>query len=351
MSDIAVQLPLFATIAVPGSGSRSYDITHKQSDKGDYYHCTCPSWKFISRPIEERQCKHIIALLGGSTSGVVTPNHKKSVVLRAEQRTTVTGKRKNEASLLEVALAEKWTSEDPTGFFMSEKLDGMRCIWDGSTLRTRTGNTINAPSKLVAQLPDTSLDGELFLGRGKFQELMGIVRRQTPNEHDWDRVTFMVFDAPLVSAPFQGRLSVAATSLVGCAWAQLHPHKRCKGRDHVMTELERILQEGGEGVMLRNPHAQYKGGRTTDLLKVKTFHDAEAFVTGFENGTGRNNGRVGALICVDTNGITFKIGTGLKDYMRDKPPSIGTRITYKYQEKTLDGKPRFPVFVRERPTE
>ena len=77
------------------------------------------------------------------------------MVLQTEQHTTVTGKRKNEASSLEVALAEKWTSEDPTGYFMSEKLDGMRCIWDGSTLRARTGNTINAPSKLVAQLPAT----------------------------------------------------------------------------------------------------------------------------------------------------------------------------------------------------
>ena len=101
--------------------------------------------------------------------------------------------------------------------------------------------------------------------------------------------------------------------------------------------------------MLRNPQTQYKGGRTTDLLKVKTFHDTEAFVTGFENGTGRNNGRVGALLCIDTDGVTFKVGTGLKDYMRDKPPAIGTCIiTYKYQEKTRDGKPRFPVFVRER---
>ena len=96
---------------------------------------------------------------------------------------------------------------------------------------------------------------------------------------------------------------------------------------------------------------EWNATTTTDLLKVKTFHDAEAYVTGFENGTGRNNGRVGALYCTDIDGITFKVGTGLKDYMRDKPPAIGTRITYKYQEKTRDGKPRFPVFLRERPTE
>ena len=122
-----------------------------------------------------------------------------------------------------------------------------------------------------------------------------------------------------------------------------------------MAELERIIREakdqGGEGVMLRNPQPQYKGGRTTDLLKVKMFHDAEAYVTGFEKGSGRNDGRVGALHCTDADGISFKIGTGLKDHMRDNPPAIGTCITYKYQEKTRDGKPRFPVFLRERPSE
>ena len=105
-----------------------------------------------------------------------------------------------------------------------------------------------------------------------------------------------------------------------------------------------------EGVMLRKTDELYKGGRTTDLLKVKRFHDDDAIVRGTESGTGRNAGRMGALVCLDpTSGITFKVGTGFKDSMRDNPPAVGTIITFKYQEKTRDGKPRFPVFVRIRP--
>jgi hypothetical protein len=62
--------------------------------------------------------------------------------------------------------------------------------------------------------------------------------------------------------------------------------------------------------------------------KVKT---DDAFVIGTESGTGINAGRVGALVCLDsTSGVTFKVGTGLKDNMRDNPPSPGTVITYKY---------------------
>ena len=56
---------------------------------------------------------------------------------------------------------------------------------------------------------------------------------------------------------------------------------------------------------------------------------------------------MGALICKDS-GKRFKIGTGFKDSDRDAPPQIGMCVTYKYQEKTKAGLPRFPVFMRVR---
>jgi DNA ligase-1 len=333
-------LPLHASITVQGSGTNSYVITHAENKKGDkYYYCTCPSWKFLSMPIEQRTCKHITAILNGSVTPVRASAPAKHV-------STATPKRKNDAADFEVALAEKWTSEDPVSFYMSEKLDGMRCIWDGTILKSRNGNPINAPNHLTDQLTAMPLDGELFMGRGKFQDVMSVCRRQTPNISDWSLVKFMVFDAPLVQKGFPERLDAIKQELVGCEWAMLHPHKPCKGRTHVMSELDRILQLGGEGLMLRKPHEHYKGGRTTDLLKVKRFHDEEAVVVGVEQGSGRNAGRMGALICVDVKGVTFKVGTGFNDNMRDNPPSYGATITYKYQEKTRDGKPRFPVFVR-----
>ena len=103
--------------------------------------------------------------------------------------------------------------------------------------------------------------------------------------------------------------------------------------------------------MLRHPTTLYRPGRTTDLLKVKRFHDAEATVIGHENGSGRNTGRLGALRCRDANGRIFKIGTGFTDTMRDTPPAIGAVVTYKFQEKTNAGLPRFPVFQRIRPSD
>ena len=118
-----------------------------------------------------------------------------------------------------------------------------------------------------------------------------------------------------------------------------------------MSFLDGICDMNGEGVMLRDPNAPYRGGRSADLLKVKRFYDDEATVIGIQTGTGRNEGRMGALCCKDSAGITFNVGSGFFDAMRDNPPRKGTIITYKYQEKTIAGKPRFPVFLRVCPTE
>ena len=99
--------------------------------------------------------------------------------------------------------------------------------------------------------------------------------------------------------------------------------------------------------MLRDPASVYENKRSKSLLKVKTFHDDEAVVLGYKPGTGRCQGMVGALKCKNTHGVDFEVGSGLTDDMRRKPPKIGSKITYKYQEFNKDsGKPRFPTFLR-----
>ena len=149
----------FQTVTVAGSHGASYEVTHKE----DHIYCTCPSWKFMRAPIQQRQCKHILQLLGNTST---TPTNKRK---RAD-------KRGDNRGVLEPALAEKWTTQDPTGWYRSEKLDGMRCIWTGTQLLSRNHLQIYAPPELLAKLPPIALDGELFLGRGRFQECMSIVR-------------------------------------------------------------------------------------------------------------------------------------------------------------------------------
>ena len=71
-----------------------------------------------------------------------------------------------------------------------------------------------------------------------------------------------------------------------------------------------------------------------------TWHDAMASVRG------RHRGRLGALLVATPNGTTFSVGTGLTDAQREHPPAVGALITFRFQELTDRGVPRFPSFVR-----
>jgi DNA ligase-1 len=97
--------------------------------------------------------------------------------------------------------------------------------------------------------------------------------------------------------------------------------------------------------MLRQPGSKYVVGRSTTLLKVKTFHDAEATVTGYQAGAGRHKGRMGALLVRLPDGTEFAIGTGFSDREREAPPAVGTSVTFRYQELSEAGVPRFPSWV------
>ncbi len=233
---------------------------------------------------------------------------------------------------------------------MSEKLDGVRAYWDGKQFLSRGYNIYDAPAWFTAGLPPHPLDGELWIGRKKFQAASDIARSQgTPDR--WRELKYLVFDAPDAPGPFEERMTFLSD--VVPSWkspvATLVEHVVCKGNAHLEEELERVLALGGEGLMVRKPGSRYERARSSSILKVKKFLDVEVIVTDYEPGEGRHKGRVGALWVRLSSGVTCKVGTGLKDKDRDNPPAKGSIITVKYQELTDDGALRFPVYVGPRP--
>uniref|UniRef100_A0A6U2JEG2 DNA ligase OB-like domain-containing protein n=1 Tax=Pseudictyota dubia TaxID=2749911 RepID=A0A6U2JEG2_9STRA len=191
-----------------------------------------------------------------------------------------------------------------------------------------------------------ALDGELFAGRGRFQHTVSVVRRQNAGEL-WRGIKFIVFDAPSIDgAGFEARLAAAAAVVNPLEFVDMLPHVECRGRSHLEEELQRIEKLNGEGVMMRKKNSHYVPGRTTELLKVKTFLDDEAIVVGIQAGKGRNKGRMGALECKLRNGKEFRVGSGFSDVERKNPPSVGDVITVRYFELTKAGVPRFPTFMR-----
>jgi DNA ligase-1 len=97
--------------------------------------------------------------------------------------------------------------------------------------------------------------------------------------------------------------------------------------------------------MLREPGSAYVAGRSSTLLKVKSFLDEEAVVVGHQAGTGRHKGRMGALLVRMANGTEFAIGTGFSDKERDNPAAVGATVRFKYQELSDGGVPRFPSYA------
>ena len=235
-------------------------------------------------------------------------------------------------------------------YLISEKLDGVRAYWDGLSLRTRTGKLINAPAWFVENFPAQPLDGELWIGRGQFDQLSGTVRRQIPEDAEWQQVRYLVFELPQAAGTFRQRAEnlrqVVARADV--PWLQALDQFELGSRQALNNKLEEMVKAGGEGLMLHRADALYTTGRSDVLLKMKLWHDAEATVVGYRPGKGKYAGRLGALRVRTDSGIEFMLGTGLSDADRLNPPAIGTIITFRYRELTPRGLPRFASFHRVR---
>lgn len=246
---------------------------------------------------------------------------------------------------MSVLLAKNWAGSDPTGWWLSEKLDGVRAVWDCRTLTTRTGQAIHAPQRFIDSLPKCEpLDGELWIGRGQFQRTVGVVRAKSASD-EWRSMRYAAFDAPMAAGGFEERQAAVRNAIQGGPAFAL-PQALCRSHADLLEHLARVEQLGGEGLMLRQPGSLYERRRSGTLLKVKTFCDAEATVVGYDCGTGRNAATIGAIVACLQDGTEFRVSSGLTDALRRDPPAVGTVFTFKYQELTDAGVPRFPSFLR-----
>jgi DNA ligase 1 len=327
-------------VLVKGSAKDPYILQgHNLGEDGQHFTCSCPAWRNQGGTVDMRTCKHLTKELGAEFES----ERIGKAVLAAPAPGAP-------SKAPPVILAESWDGiTDPTGMLVSEKLDGVRAYWDGTKFLSRQGNVFYAPASFTAGLPNMVLDGELWIGRGKFQRTVSIVRTGT-GDRGWTDIRYVVFDAPEIDAGFEERIEFlsAQKDSWNCASVDILEHAVCSGLDDVQARLDVVEAAGGEGLMLRASGSRYTSGRTSDLLKVKRFKDAEARVVGLEDGKGRHKGRAGALVCELANGTAFKIGTGLSDADREHPPAIGAIVTFRYQELTDAGVPRFPAFLRVR---
>lgn len=266
--------------------------------------------------------------------------------------------------MIEPMLAKSFTgSQRVGGWHAQHKLDGVRGVLSPEGFFFRSGKPIYAPEDwLHKNTPaDMVLDGELVLRShitdpkpNDFQKLVSVVRRKEPSEEMWSEIMFAIFDSsPL---PFTGntvdwqwrRKQTELTPLgPNCVLLpSLATISLANPAKHVGILFDAAIEAGYEGIMLRDPKEFWlPGQRSAGLLKVKPSYDCEARVLGVISGTGKHEGRMGALLCELANGTQFKVGTGFTDAQRESADEyIGELIVVNYQELTAAGKPRHPAF-------
>lgn len=244
-------------------------------------------------------------------------------------------------------------------YWVSEKYDGVRAYWNGTQLISRQGHVYNAPEWFVEKFPSDPLDGELWLARGQFDRLSGIVRKHVPLDEEWQQVRYMVFDLPSDTGTFDQRLVKMRALSSLPSWLIIIKQWRVETEAELLQQLDQFVADNAEGLMLHDGRSYYSASRGNDLIKLKPRLDREAIVVSYETGKGKYLGLMGSMwvtaLMPNQQGVlekrTFKIGSGFTDAERRDPPPIGSQITFQYSGLTSKGNPRFPRYWRRRSLE
>ncbi len=328
-------------------------------------------------------------------------------------------------------LAHVYKDEPISGWFMSEKLDGQRAFYDGGITRgtpvkdvpfanhekdaryitqpvatglwSRYGKTIQAPNWWLDMLPKMPLDGELYIERNSFQQLISATKHMVPGP-EWKRVKYVVFDSPPLNivlgdgemdninfkkrflrildklryepmiCPTDYRFSNVNTFLRSMSENEVFKvhgqyelaHTFAKAREEIAISLNATAAGGGEGLMLRHPVSFWSPQRSRQLLKVKPVNDDEGVVIGYVAGRETDKGSkllglMGALILsykgkvfelsgfteaerrLNEAGTNFAVsnpGKKLPEGMECLAFPLGSSVTFKYRELTDDGLPK-----------
>lgn len=343
------------------------------------------------------------------------------------------------------------------GYYMSEKLDGVRCFWDGGLSRdvstglvpwagvlnpktgqpktkvrpvatglwSRYGNPIMAPDWFLNKLPACPLDGELYAGRGRFQDVTSYTGKDVPIDEEWARLEFVVFSTPNLWSVMQDGEIVNSNQLTDIRKSSVEKfikrHVDLPGWQHLTSDsgklafsseiayiqewlegcddcirmapqtklpmdedeayriaserASQIVSEGGEGIILRNPHAVWTPKRTRDIVKMKGCFDDEGVVVGFTSGRKTTKGSkllgmIGALI-LNYNGERLELAgltneerqfdtEAMSKYAADHPGQdmpavfqgkefkVGDLVTFNYRELSKEGIPKEARYFRKR---
>jgi DNA ligase 1 len=271
------------------------------------------------------------------------------------------------AKFIECMLAEKFdpkkTKDYP--YYSQPKLDGVRCLVSEDGMQTRNGKAFVSSPHIQEALeyffelyPDYILDGELYNHdlKNDFERIISLARKTKPTDEDLaeskELVQYHVYDV-ITPEPmtYEERMQFLNDSPLGVYMSvRIVPTAVVKNLEEAETKLGEYLEAGYEGQMLRKSESPYEHRRSKSLLKHKMFEDGEYVITEIIEGKGNWSGYAKAIEIRLPDGSTQQSGMRgnfdfAKKLFEDRDQYIGTEVTIRYQNKTADGKLRFPVAV------
>ena len=242
--------------------------------------------------------------------------------------------------------------------FVQRKFDGTRCVGiPNKGLFSRNRKSYPHMSHIVKEInklpPTIILDGELYSDTLTFQEIVGLVKRETLKKGDDEKqlqIKFHIYDI-VNEMPYEERYANLQMlfNRYKFKYLELVKTEVCESEEKMKELHAQYVADGYEGIMLRNKTGPYKNARSIDLQKYKEFFDEEYEVVGYKEGEGVEEGCV-LWTCKTPEGKTFNCrprGTreDRADMFINGKKYIGKKLTVRFQELTDDKVPRFPVGI------
>lgn len=253
------------------------------------------------------------------------------------------------------------------GVFVSPKMDGLRCVIDKNSCRSRNGKLFISFPHILQELnpifdenPHLLLDGEIYTHTfsNNFNKIISLAKKTKPTDEDLTEskkhLQYWVFDAPTTDLPFRERFDWLKESFNTFfnknKYVKLCPHHLVHSEKELEEALEEFISQGYEGLMVNLPNSLYENKRTTALMKYKRFIDEECEILDIEEGDGNRSGMFGRAILRKNDGVIFEANSrgDEESYIRllkEKKDVIGKMATVRYQNLTPDNKPRFGVII------
>eukprot|EP00026_Physarum_polycephalum_P000178 Phypoly_transcript_00178.p1 GENE.Phypoly_transcript_00178~~Phypoly_transcript_00178.p1 ORF type:complete len:1068 (-),score=137.60 Phypoly_transcript_00178:3031-5769(-) len=223
-------------------------------------------------------------------------------------------------------------------WWLGEKYDGIRCCWNPKkdVVYSRFGNELLVAPEILSVLPRTIVEGELWFGRGLFSHIFMLVNKSSVA---WDQLRMPTFDCPTIplqNKPFEARYKELLKNTSGSnPFVVVATRLLCSKQTRINHVVEQIINDGGEGAILRKVGSFYDPGRSQSLLKLKTsIGDREGVVIGISQK---------AVKLKLPNGVTFHVPN---ENVQVSNVSVGDIVTFSYENQAKKDIPTNPKIYR-----